>query len=104
MPHDMTWTKYLIQHQNDIFQTLIVSSVLVAVFSTLLRSKVVTFAATLQPALIQAMFILTNETRQIALHFSLFSIIVLPLLILTITLRREIDQEMMGSPKNEKSH
>ena len=90
--HDSGWIKYLVQHQDDIIQSLIVSSVMVAVFSTVLRNKVATFLAGFQPVLIQAMFILTDTSRDIALNFPLAAITVLPLLILLITLKGEIGQ------------
>ena len=86
------WIKYLVQHQDDIIQSLIVSSVMVAIFLALLRSKVATFTAGFQPVVIQAMFIITDSTRHIALSLPIVAITVLPLLILLITLRREIDQ------------
>ena len=37
--HDTGWIKYLVQHQDDIIQSLLMSSLMVAVFSTLLRNK-----------------------------------------------------------------
>ena len=89
---DTGWIKDLVQHQDDIIQSLIVSSVMVAVFSTVLRCKVATFAAGFQPVVIQAMFILTDATRHIILNLPLAAITVLPLLIVLITLRREIVQ------------
>ena len=91
--HDSGWITYLVQHQGDIVQTLIVSSVMVAVFSTLLRYKLATFAAGFQPVLIQLMFILTDSGRHIALNLPLAAITVLPLLILLIALIREIGEE-----------
>ena len=92
IPHDTGWIRDLIQHQDDIIQTLIVSSLMVAVFSTLLRSKVVILVAGFQPVLIQTMFILTDVNRHIALNLPLAAITVLPLLIVFMSLRREIDQ------------
>ena len=96
------WTKYLFDHQGDIIQSLIVSSVMVAVFIALFRSKVVTLLAGFQPVVIQAMFILTDATRDIALRLPLAAIAILPLLVLFVTLRKEIDQlddrERMGNP------
>ena len=91
-PHDTEWIKYLVQHQDDIIQTLIVSSIVVALFSTLLHNKTITFAAGLQPVIIQAAFILTDLGRHIALNISLAAITVLPLLILIMTLKKEIGQ------------
>ena len=99
---DSGWTQYLVGHQSDIIQSLIVSSVMIAVFLALLRNKVVTLLAGFQPVVIQAMFILTDATRDIALRLPLAAIAVLPLLILLMTLRREIDQlddrERVGNP------
>ena len=103
MPHGTGWIKYLVKHQDDIIQSLIVSSVMVAVFSTLLRCKVATFAAGFQPVVIQAMFILADSTRHITLNLSLAAITVLPLLILLMTLRRGIDQ-LDDQKKDEKTH
>ena len=86
------WFNYLVRHQDDIIQTLIVSSLMVAVFfSTLLRSKEVILVAGFQPVLIQTMFILTDVNRHIALNLPLSAITVLPLLIVFMSLRREID-------------
>ena len=90
--YDTGWIRYLVQHKDDIIQSLIVSSVMVAVFSTVLRNRVATFAAGFQPVVIQAMFILTDVSRHITLKLPLAAITVLPLLILVMTLRREIDQ------------
>ena len=100
--HGTGWIKYLVQHQDDIIQSLIVSSVMVAVFSTVLRCKAATFAAGFQPVVIQAMFLLTDSTRHIALNIPLAAITVLPLLILLMTLRRESDQ--LDDQKDEKTH
>lgn len=88
---DSGWTKYLVDHQGDIIQSLIVSSVMVAVFTTVLRNKAVTLLAGFQPVVIQAIFILTDATGDIALRLPLAAITVLPLLILLVTLRKEID-------------
>ena len=93
MRHDTGWIIYLTHHQDAIIQSLIVSSVLVAVFSTLLRNKVGTLLAGFQPVLIQAMFILTDATRHIALNLPLAAITILPLLILLMTLGRELGQQ-----------
>ena len=90
--HDAGWIKYLVQYQDDIIQSLIVSSIMVAVFSTLLRCKVATFAAGLQPVVIQAMFIFIDGSRHIIQNLPLTAIIVLPLLILLMSLRREISE------------
>ena len=92
IPHDTGWIRDLIQHQDDIIQTLIVSSLMVALFSTLLRSKVVILVAGFQPVLIQTIFILTDVNRHIALNLPLAAITVLPLVIVFMSLRREIDQ------------
>ena len=89
---DSGWIKYLVQHQDAIIQSLIVSSVMVAVFLALLRNRVATLLAGFQPVVIQAMFILTDVGRHFALNLPLAAITVLPLLILLVTFRREIDQ------------
>ncbi len=90
---DTEWFKYLIQHQDDIIQTLIVSSVMVAVFCTLLRNKLATLLAGFQPVLIQAMFILTDTGQHLALNLPLAAITVLPLLVLLLTLGRDLGQQ-----------
>ena len=90
---DVGWIGDLVQHQGDIIQTLIVSSVMVAVFTTVLRYKVVTFLAGFQPVLIQLMFILTETGRHIALNLPLAAIAVLPIFILLIALIGEIGEE-----------
>ena len=92
--NDAGWVKYLVQHQDDIIQSLIVSSVMVAVFSTLLRNKTAAFAAGFQPVLIQATFILTDPSLRFPLNVPISAITVLPLLILLITLGRDIGQNM----------
>ena len=96
------WIKYLIEHQDVIIQTLILSSVMAAVFSVLLRSKVATFAAGLQTLAIQIMFLLTDASRHIALNLSLAAIIILPLLILLMPLKKEDDQ-VDDQDKDEKT-
>lgn len=100
---DGEWFKYLIQHQDDIIKTLIVSSVMVAVFCTLLRNKLATFLAALQPGVIQAMFIFSDETRHLALDLPLAAIAVLPLLVLSLTLGRDVG-EQDDQDKEEKSN
>ena len=92
------WFNYLVQNQDDIIQSLIVSSVMVAVFSTLLRCKVATLVAGFQPAVIQAMFMLTDSTRHITLSLPLAAITVFPLLILLMTFGREIGQLVLSQP------
>ena len=100
---DKGWVEALVQHQDDIIQTLIVSSLMVAVFSTVLRFKVASVAAGFQPGLIQVMFILTDLNRSIILNIPLAAITVLPLLILLLTLRRDIDKPD-DQEKDEKIH
>ena len=95
------WIRYLIQHQDDIIQSLIVSSVMVGVFSTVLRCKAATFAAGFQPVVIQSMFLLTDSTRHIALNIPLAAITVLPLLNLLLTLKKEIDQLDVPNSDND---
>ena len=99
---DAEWIKYLVCHQDDIIESLVVSSIMVAVFCTLLRNKVVIFVAGFQPVVIQAMFIVTDTSRHIALNFPLAAITVLPLLVLLMALGREIgqanDQDTVRSP------
>lgn len=86
------WVDYLVQHQNEFVQALIMSSVMVAVFFALLGNKIAIFAAGLQPVIIQTMFILADVNQHIVLNLSIAAITVLPLSILSITLRRDIDQ------------
>ncbi len=90
---DPAWIKFLVQNQEDIIQSLLISSLMVAVFCTLLRNRVATLLAGFQPAVIQAAFILMDTTRHIALNSPLAAVTVLPLLILLITLGKEIGQQ-----------
>ncbi len=86
------WVKFLNEHQDAIIQSLIVSSVMVAIFSALLRYKLATFAAGLQPVLIPVMFLVSDESRHLTLNLPLAVIAVLPLVILVMVLRKELDQ------------
>ena len=99
---DRGWTIFLVQHQDGIIQSLIVSSLLVTVFITLLHNAAVTLLAGFQTAIISAMFILTDGSPHILLNVGLAAIIILPLLILLITLNRDIsqlyDQDKKRSP------
>lgn len=90
--HNVVRVEYLFQHQEDIFQSLIVSSAMVAIFCTTLRNKVVIFVAGFQPAAIQAAFISTDSARNIFESIPITALIVLPLAILAFTLGREIGQ------------
>lgn len=98
------WFKYLIQHQDAIIQTLIVSSVMVAVFCTLLRNKLATFLAAFQPGVIQAMFILTDRGQHLALNLPLAVITVLPLLVLLLTLGRDVGQQNDRDEAERRAH
>ena len=90
--HDTGWINYLVQHQDDIIESLLISSVMVMIFSTLLHKKVAIFFAGFQTVAIQAMVLLTDPTQHIALNIPLVAITVLPILILLLMLGREIDQ------------
>ena len=90
--HDTGWFKYLVQNQDEFVQSLIVSSIIVAVFSTLLRVRLAIFVAGFQPVIIQIMFILADVNQHIALSLSIAAITILPLLILLAIFIRDIDQ------------
>ena len=90
--HNTALAHYLVQHQDDIFQSLIVSSVMVAVFCTVLRDKRVTFLAALQPAAVQVAFISADSSRDIFESIPITAIIILPLLFLLITLHMDVVQ------------
>ena len=88
--HNLGWVNYLVHNQKHIFQSLMVSSLLVAVFSTLLRNKIKTFMAAFQPVLIQVASIIAVANQDTALRLVLSAITILPLLILLVTLTNEI--------------
>ena len=90
--HDTALAHYLVQHQDDIFQSLIVSSVIVAVFCTMLRNTGVAFLAALQPAVIQVAYISTDSSQDIFRSILITAITVVPVLFLLITLRNEVGQ------------
>ena len=90
--HDTGWFKYLVQNQDEFVQSLIVSSIMIAVFSTLLRVRLVTFVAGFQPVIIQIMFILADVNQHIVLSLSIVAITILPLLILLTIFIKDIDQ------------
>ena len=82
----MGWTKYLVEHWEDLVQSLIPSSVMVAVFIALIRCAVATLLTALQPLIIQALFIFTDPSRGVAADIPLLAITLLPLVVLLITL------------------
>ena len=92
MPHDTGWVRFLVQHQDEFVQSLIVSSVMVAVFFALLRNKAAIFAAGAQTATIQIMFIVADARQHLALNLPIAAIIILPLLILLLAFSKDIDQ------------
>ena len=92
LTHKMERVEYLLQHQDVIVESLIVSSVFVAVLCTVLRNKTVTFLAACQPVVVQATFLLTDLSLGYTLKISLAAMIVLPVLILLKTLISETDQ------------
>lgn len=89
---DTGWVKYLAQNQDEVVQSLIVSAIMVAVFSTVLREKVATFVAGFQPVIIQIMFIVVDERQYIALNLLFVAITILPLFILITIFMKDIDQ------------
>ena len=100
--HNTALAHYLVQHQDDIFQSLILSSVMVAVFCTVLRNKAITFLAALQPAVVQAAFISADSSRDIFESIPITAIIILPLLFLLMTLRMDVVQAY-AQDKEEKT-
>ena len=82
----MGWTKYLVEHLDDLVQSLILSSVMVAVFIALLRCAVATLLTALQPLIIQALFIFTDPSRGVVADIPLLAITLLPLVVLLVTL------------------
>ena len=86
---------YLIQHRETISDHIIVSSLMVAVFCTILRSKIVTFIAGFQSAVTVAALAMPSLDAGMCLRFALVAIIVIPLLVLSLTLRRhDIDPSL----------
>ena len=92
IPTDKGLLKGLADNQQNIIQSLIMSSVMVAIFSTVLSWKAVTLAAGFQPALIQAVFMVVKGSELMVLNLTLAVIITLPLAILLLTLWREVSQ------------
>lgn len=84
------WDDYLIQHRVDIYQSLIVSSLMIAVLSTLLGNKLAILAAGLQPGLIQLMLLFTNGLRSVEQNLLPGVIVVFPMLILFIALKGDL--------------
>ena len=86
----MGWVNYLVQHQDTIFQSLIVSSLMIAVLSTLHRNKAITLVAGFHPLLIQIMFLIASGSQGITLNLPLAAIMVLPLLIFYAALKKDL--------------
>lgn len=84
------WDDYLIQHRVDIYQSLIVSSLMIAVLSTLLGNKLAILAAGLQPGLIQLMLLFTNGLRSVEQNLLPGVIVMFPMLILFIALKGDM--------------
>ena len=77
--HNPEWLVYLVQNQKHIFQSLVISFLLVAVFSTLLGNKFITLIAASQPVLIQVASITRPINEDTPLQLVLTAIMIFPL-------------------------
>ena len=84
--------KYLIQNQDDIFKILIVSSIVIVVHSTLLRNMALTFLFGAQTMIIQMMDVLKDISGNSILIIFAIVMIVLPFMILSMTLVKNISR------------
>ena len=95
------WVSYLLKNWDDLVQSLIVSSVMVAVFTALLACKPLALAAAFQPPVIHVGFIISDPSLGWLAGLPMLLITVLPLAILLavfIPNLRELYDRGSGKP------
>ncbi len=93
LTHGTELQAYLIQHREHISQSLIVSSLLVAVFCSTLRSRIVALLGGSQAALTLAALVLPHHNMGPVEILPYIAITVLPVAVLLALLRKDIETE-----------